>query len=403
MPLVKIAVIFILVLGASRYFKLKLWPCLIVGGSLMGMVFGMAPAGIFKTFVRTTSDAKTIEILFILYSIAVLEYTLRITGMLNKLIINLKKVFRDDRLVLGLLPAFLGFLPSPGGALFSAPLVDEASKNLEISNEKKSFINFWFRHVWETVFPLFPGLILAAAMSKLPLYDLIFHMAPASLVCIAAGCLIVFTKKLQKKHDAAIDIIIKVNAAVIIDLVLNLLPILIIIFGALFLKINILALIATAIVWTFIQTGTKFREIKKIFADTLYSQNLMLIVAIMMFAGILEDSGASKAIPETFAEMNIPVYFIFIAMPLSLGILTGINTAFVGLSFPILAGLAGGLNVNNVSLAYLSGMAGVMLSPLHLCLILTLNYFKADPVKFYKLMLFPASILIILAMLLGGL
>ncbi len=404
MPLVIIISIFALVLGASRFLKLKLWVCLTAGAVLIGLFFGMGPAAIMATLIKTSTDPKTVEILFILYGIAVFEYTLRISGMLNKLIVNLKKVFRDDRLVLGMLPAFLGFLPSPGGALFSAPLVAEASKNLELTLEEKSFINFWFRHIWETIFPLFPGLILAAAMSKIPLYTLAWSMSPAVAVSVLSGSFMVFSKKIKYRPDAEIPSeTIKINFTVIFDLVVNLLPILIIICGALFFKINMIILIVAAISWTFIQTGSGAKDLKKVLVDTLYSQNLMLIIAIMGFAGILEDSGASRAIPETFVRLNIPLFFIFMAMPFILAVLTGINTAFVGLAFPILAGLAGGLTVKSVTLAYLSGMAGVMVSPVHLCLVLTLNYFKANTLDFYKMLIFPALSLLILAAIIGGL
>ncbi len=404
MPVIIIITIFALILGASKFFKLKLWLCLIGGASLIGLCFGMTFPAIIKTALRTSSDPKTIEILIILYGIAVFEYTLRITGMLNKLIVNLKKVFRDDRLVLGLLPAFLGFLPSPGGALFSAPLVEEASKNLELSNEEKSFINFWFRHIWETIFPLFPGLILASAMSGIPLYSLAGAMAPAVVVSILAGSATVFSKKI-KYNDGykAPHSAFSFNAGIILGLMVNLLPILIVICGALFLKINMIALIIIAICWAFFQTGAGFKDFKKVLIDTLYSQNLMLIIAIMMFAGILEDSGASRSIPETLLNLKIPTFYIFITMPFILAVLTGINTAFVGLAFPILSGLAGGLTIKNVTLAYISGMAGVMVSPVHLCLVLTLNYFKADTLVFYKMLFLPALSLLILAALIGGL
>ena len=404
MPLVIILIIFALVLGASRFLKLKLWVCLTAGAVLIGLFFGMGPCAIAATLIKTSTDSKTIEILFILYGIAVFEYTLRISGMLNKLIVNLKKVFRDDRLVLGMLPAFLGFLPSPGGALFSAPLVAEASKNLELTLEEKSFINFWFRHIWETIFPLFPGLILAAAMSKIPLYTLAWSMSPAVAVSVLAGSVMVFSKKIKYRLDAeAPGETIKINFGVIFDLIVNLLPILIVICGALFFKINMIILIIAAISWTFIQTGSGAKDLKKVLVDTLYSQNLMLIIAIMGFAGILEDSGASRAIPDTFVQLNIPLFVIFMAMPFILAVLTGINTAFVGLAFPILAGLAGGLTVKSVTLAYISGMAGVMVSPVHLCLVLTLNYFKANTLNFYKMLIFPALSLLILAAIIGGL
>jgi len=401
-PLIKVTIIFITIVAVSRYFKIRLWACILAGATALGVTFAMTPAAILNTFYKSTTSWKTVQILIVLYGIAVFEYTLRISGTLNRLIVNLKKLLGDDRLVLGALPAFLGFLPSPGGALFSAPLVEEASIGVEITPEQKSFINFWFRHVWETAFPLFPGLILAASVSGLPLYGLAWVMLPAVALNIVTGCIVVFHKKFKvdpeyRRPES------KFRFSVLVELLKNLFPIIFIIFGTLFLKMDIILLIAMAVAWTFLQVSADSKTIKKIFIDTLYSQNLMLIVAIMAFAETLGDSGAATAIPKTFTELNFPIFLIFMGMPFVLGIFTGINTAFVGLCFPILAGMAGGrLTVNQVSLAYLSGTAGIMLSPVHLCFILTQNYFKSNLFSVYKMLFFPVLAMLACAAIIGG-
>ncbi|MEZ7890343.1 MAG: DUF401 family protein [Candidatus Wallbacteria bacterium] len=391
MPLIKISLIFVAIILASRYSKVKLWQCLAIGAICLGFMFGMQPYAVFYAVVSATFSYKTIELLLVLYGIAVFEYTLRVSGMLSRLIVSLKKIFKDDRFVLALLPAFLGFLPAPGGALFSAPLVDEAAKNVNISQEDKSFINYWYRHIWETTFPLFPGLILLTYLADIPLSILARATFPIILINIASGIYVVFSKKLELKESIPAGESYKFNHKAIGELFKNLFPILIIIAGTLFFKINIIILIIGAILWTFVQAGIKTTaEIKKILVETLYSQNLMLIVAIMIFSKMLEDSGAAPQIPKTFIEWNVPYFFIYMLMPLTLGFFTGINQAFVGMCVPILKQFAGGtLGVNQTAFLYISGCAGVMLSPVHLCLILTLNYFKANIWKFYRMLLVP--------------
>jgi hypothetical protein len=51
-----------------------------------------------------------------------------------------------------------------------------------------------------------------------------------------------------------------------------------------------------------------------------------------------------------------------------------------------------------LALAFGSGFAGVMLSPLHLCLVLTREYFNADITKVYRLLWLP-SLLVLAAVL----
>jgi hypothetical protein len=53
-----------------------------------------------------------------------------------------------------------------------------------------------------------------------------------------------------------------------------------------------------------------------------------------------------------------------------------------------------GINYGYMMLAYGAGFSGVMLSPVHLCLIVTKDYFKASFKKIY-MMLLPASLFLI--------
>jgi len=59
----------------------------------------------------------------------------------------------------------------------------------------------------------------------------------------------------------------------------------------------------------------------------------------------------------------------------------------------------GSLNVSMAMLAYLAGYIGMMVSPMHLCLTVTIEYLKADIAKFYKKLSIHLLILIIISTL----
>jgi len=82
------------------------------------------------------------------------------------------------------------------------------------------------------------------------------------------------------------------------------------------------------------------------------------------------------------------------------GLLTGMTSAFIGISYPVLFSFLSpnGVNYGYMMLAYGAGFAGVMLSPVHLCLAVTKDYFKASFSKIY-VMLLPASLFLILSAL----
>lgn len=65
------------------------------------------------------------------------------------------------------------------------------------------------------------------------------------------------------------------------------------------------------------------------------------------------------------------------------GILTGTSSGFVALSMPIIVALAPG-NIAAVSVGFVMGTAGQMLSPMHLCFLVTIRYFGADFIRSMK-------------------
>jgi hypothetical protein len=56
-------------------------------------------------------------------------------------------------------------------------------------------------------------------------------------------------------------------------------------------------------------------------------------------------------------------------------------------------------NLTYAMFAYAAGFAGVLLSPFHLCLIVTKEYFQADFKKLYKLLPLPVAFVVLVALL----
>ena len=105
----------------------------------------------------TLTSARTYDLILALYFVMCLEIELR-TGV-------------------AIMPAFLGLLPSLGGARFSAPIVEGAAKNLGLTAEHKANINFWFRHIFEFSSPIIPGMLMACSIANIPFSQLLRHLA----------------------------------------------------------------------------------------------------------------------------------------------------------------------------------------------------------------------------------
>jgi len=93
----------------------------------------------------------------------------------------------QSRVVGTVMSALIGLLPMPGGALFSAPLVGEALSKINASPEHKTALNYWFRHIWEYWWPMYPGVILAIALLNTQTWLYMVFGFPLTLLSVAAG------------------------------------------------------------------------------------------------------------------------------------------------------------------------------------------------------------------------
>jgi hypothetical protein len=127
---------------------------------------------------------------------------------------------------------------------------------------------------------------------------------------------------------------------------------------------------------------------------------LLMVAGILVFQETLRISGSLPGISAFFAASGLPVFLIVAVLPFLTGFMTGMTIAYVGITFPLLLPLMGdgALFPGLLALAFGSGFAGVMLSPLHLCLVLTREYFNADITKVYRLLWLP-SLLVLAAVL----
>ena len=107
-----------------------------------------------------------------------------------------------------------------------------------------------------------------------------------------------------------------------------------------------------------------------------------------------DENGSCPGFHQGLNQLGVPPLILLVVLPFAIGLMTGIAIAFVGVAFPILLPIfTGGDNLFvYLMLAYASGYCGVLLSPLHLCLVLTKDYFKAELRKVYRILLAPVGV-----------
>ena len=276
------------------------------------------------------------------------------------------------------MPAFLGLLPSVGGARFSAPIVEELSTQINLSPEKKSAINFWFRHLFEFSSPIIPGMIMACSIAGVTFGEFISHLCWVTVLAFTVGWLILIRPikipAAKKISESASEIRHERNG-----LILALMPVasvfMVVVFGGLNASISTGLVVAA---WVFVLAAVGRRVgVKEIFFGAFDLKMTLNICCILYFIQILSVTEVLGEIVAAFQASPLPIPVIIACVSLIIGILTGMSQGHVAIVMPIVAAMGtGDLNLAGVAMAF--GVAGQMLTPTHVCLIVTIDYFKAD-------------------------
>jgi integral membrane protein (TIGR00529 family) len=320
--------------------------------------------------------------------VTVLGQLLKQMGSLDRLTAAAQDLAGGKRTAVAVLPAAVGLMPMPGGALLSAPLVDEVLKADQKSGHFMSAANYWFRHVMEFFWPLYPGIILAAGLTGLPVqrFSLLGIVMSVSMVSIGY---IFFLRRITNHSQQAHSF------RAVGRIALALWPLFLAVFLALVMAIDIVLSLLIAVTVTVIVNRSSWPLIWPVIRSSVTLRLFFMVFGILVFKDLLQLSGAVSHIPEDVARLGIPPGVVIFAVAFLTGLLSGMVAAFVGLSFPILAGFLyhPQIQLSHIFLAYLSGYLGMILSPTHFCLLLTAEYFKADLGRVYRTFVVPLAVL----------
>jgi len=413
---VRIFFVFGLVLAAIR-FGWSLGSAFLGGAFVLGLVFALPPGAIAVAALRALADPKTLSLTVVVSLILVLSQSLEASGQMARLLDRFKGLVARQRLNIVLFPALIGLLPMPGGAIFSAPMVRNIGAEARLGGAQMSFINYWFRHLWEYWWPLYPGVLLTTNLAAIDLWTFVGALFPMTLVAAAAGYLplrrMMPAGRLgpggRPVGGARVGLFFRELTPVLIAIIPGIL------LGSLLeavlpgpaaavsKELGLIAALCTAIGWVWRTNRMPGVQRRRIVLRREMLAMVYMVAAILVFKGVLLDSHAVDAVSDELMRWQIPLVAIAVTLPLIVGLVAGITIAFVGSAFPIIISLVAAYDAGGQTLAYLilamtGGFVGVLLSPLHLCLVLSNQYFKADPVSVYRHLWMPCLALILAAL-----
>lgn len=414
--IIRVALIFVLMLAVIKR-KWSLGNTFLVASFALGLIFTMHPAAILKALWFSLIDPKTVSLAVVVCLILILSNSLETSGQMGRMLARFKGLIRRPKINLVIFPALIGLLPMPGGAVFSAPMVKNLGDEQHLSASQLSYINYWYRHIWEYWWPLYPGILLVTTLAGLNLWRLVMVTFPLTLVAVAAGYWPLRRGSGQQRLQSAMAAFEQPSGAKsVLPFFKELMPIALAIvlglgLGLVFTNVlpgfmvpvakesGLIVALAAAILWVWRINAMAPKQCWALISQPAMLNMVYMIVAILMFRGVLEESRAVMMISREMIDWQIPIMAIAMILPFVVGGLTGITIAFVGVAFPILIPLIEALGHSAympfyMMLALVSGFAGVLLSPLHLCFVLSNQYFHISAIAVYRHMRLPIVALI---------
>ncbi len=355
-----------------------------IAALIIGVTSGKPLTVLFDVLIVTLSDWGTWNLVLAVALITVLGYALKETGLMVKFIEGLSKILPGN-LLLATIPAVFGFLSMPGGALMSAPFIEPEANKLGLDAEAKTYYNVWFRHLLYWVNPITSSTIMATTLSGFAINSWLKVQAPLFFVMTAIGFImsrgLIKTPKKRQSNEGLTMESMRGGIPIIITVALT-------IVGA-----PIWASLLAGILVAMLLGKVKPKDGFLMFKNGIKWDIVLAIISMLYLRDMIEITGSVNSLFQVVIESGVPILAIAIIIPLFIGAISGSPAMGVGIAFPILLPLFGAPNIHLTSIVFLGITCTYITSPLHLCLVLTNNYFKSDMNKVIKY-LAPSSFLL---------
>lgn len=306
-------------------------------------------------------------------------------GAMEKLVENLKFLIRDPRALIMIFPAAISlFSTVPGGAIISAPMVEETGKELKMPSLELAMSNMVYRHLIVLIYPFNAGIILASGITDISIARYLSYTIPVVAIVFIIATFLLFRRYPRPASNPKPDTLDKNAREALINLISAASPYLLAVVLGIFFGVYFpLALLAGIAITFFINLpqGNKkdvLRERTFVLFRGLNWALALSILSIVVYKDFMLEAESIRQATHYLLAQGLPLLVIIIALPFITGFITGNNAASLGITLPVVMPLLGPemLTVRYLGLIYVSSYAGYLGSPVHLCTYVTNNYFR---------------------------
>ena len=390
--LIKILVSLSIILVVNRLIK-NLALSILAGTSVLAIWSGHSFATIASISWNEFYSLDNAMLSAIIFLVIWLSSQMAKAGVMGDLVKAIKAKL-SVKGAIAVLPAIIGLLPMPGGAIFSAPLVEDCDENSIINPVLKTKINYWFRHIWEYTWPLYPGLILVSDIAGLHIWQLFLLGLPMTAAAIIVGYFFLLRKvknQLLVHHKIKKGIFKLISPIIVVIVVYSAIIIFIPSIPGISKYLPMILGLLSAMLLLQMERPISASDWKSVIINRKPVIMVLIVVLVSIYGAFIEAKMPNGVLLMDQMRMEldtlgIPIIALIMIIPFVSGLATGITVGFAGASMPIAISLLGTdpalyQILSTVSLAFSFGFMGVMMSPVHICLIVTNEHFKTSLAK----------------------
>lgn len=379
-------IVSLLLINILSHYGWKLYLSILAGIVVISLFNRFTAAGALSLFYLSAIEPATVYLGFITMAMTAFGSILKTTGGLKKMVEKLSLIVGDKRHQIVLMPAVISLLAFPGGAVFSAPLVEETGSVIGLDRMRTATANLVFRHLFYFIYPFYSGMIMLSELSGINIYAFI----RMNFLLLAALLLLTFLllfRRLDYKKDGRFD------RKELPALLWSISPILLTVTTGVVFKLYFPLAILSGIALALCQYPPRELTFPQLIKNRLHClwrginwPMTLAIVLILIMRRFLEASGAITGLAGMIMALGIPFLATVVIVPYLIGFITGNQTASVAMSVPLILTVLPSpeLKLPSLILLFTSSLGGYLGSPLHLCAVATAEHFKIPVQKLLK-------------------
>ena len=366
---IKLLVVFLVVMALVAK-KQPIYVAVTAGAVVTWVLYGIPVADGIAAIIKACTSWSTLQLIVVMYLITFLQKMMGQRGAIDKAQKGLSSLFNNRWVNCAAAPIFIGMLPTPNAAFIAGDIV-KASADKYMKHDEMAVTTTYFRHVSESFMPTYGAIILAISLAGITAGEFVVGMLPIVACIIASGCFWFLRGKVPMATGEAAS---TNKGNDVKDIFVGLWPILAIIILVVVAKMPIYVAGAIIMVAYFFLHKFSFSEVTPNFAASLQFKLYLNTFAVMTLKEFLTASGAINALPDFFAQLPIPTFMVFMLIFFFGSIVSGSQT-IIGLCMPVAMAAIPNAGLPAVCLLMGTTYAAMQMSPTHICLTLTAEYF----------------------------